>query len=66
MHDGEPILEFRPIQKDQLHFFDVTHSGLEPGVNPNQEAIDLWARIEQLVQTTDKSAFHSISDREEL
>lgn len=66
VHKSEPISEFRPIQTDQLHFLDVTHKGLESGVNPNQEANELWARIEQSVQTTDNSAFHSIPDRGEL
>lgn len=64
MNDGNPIPEFQPIQGDQVHFLDITSDGLKPGVNPNQEAYALWARIEKIFETPETDAIKST--REEL
>lgn len=64
VHNGDPISEFLPVQSDEVHFVDVTKDGLKSGVNPNQEANDLWARIEQAYQEANEDA--SRLDHEEL
>lgn len=64
VHNGDPIPEFQPIQDDQVHFLDVTNEGPKAGVNPNQEANELWTRIEKIFQKPDTDA--AKSKREEL
>lgn len=59
-----PIEEFPPIEGDQFHFMDITNSGLKPGANLNQRAIELWTRIDKKIQQINKNAHRY--PREEL
>lgn len=45
--DGYPIPELPPVQKHQVHYFEVTEDGLKPGVNPDKERIELWTEIDE-------------------
>lgn len=45
---GDPV-DLAPIQNGQVNFVDVTNDGLRVGVNPNQAANELWARVERQV-----------------
>lgn len=49
-HDGDPVSNYLPIQDDRINFLDVTNDGLIVGINPNQEANQLWSGIERKVQ----------------
>lgn len=66
VHNGDPIAELKPVQKDQLHFLDVTNDGLKLGVNPDRERYELWAEIDQLFQKVNADIGRIVNDRDEL
>lgn len=55
-NDKDPTGGFLPVLRDRVHFLDVTNDELRPGVDPNQQANQFWADIEQQIQqlNTDK------------
>lgn len=42
--NNEPIT-FEPIQKDLVHFVDITNEGLIPALGPHKKFMDFWTDL---------------------
>lgn len=61
-HQNDPVSEFWPVKKDEVHYLDVTNRGLLTGIAPNKDAFELWASIEQRAMKLSRKSLNGKRD----
>lgn len=63
-HENDLVEGLQSIQEDHVHFITFDNDGLKPSLNPHQDVIDFWTRLEE--QASEFSAQSDNLQRDEL